>query len=68
MCRNVWSAFALILVLDGLEAPGQSLIMSDDFEVPGTAINSSLWPYTAGTRVEAIPLDEVRRILRKYGH
>ena len=27
--------------------------MSDDFEVPGTAINSSLWPYTAGTQVEA---------------
>ena len=52
ICPNAWPGMALMLALCASEARGQSLIMSDDFEVPGTAINSSLWPYTAGTKVQ----------------
>ena len=52
-CQNVWAGLVLFVVLSAWETRGQSLIMSDDFEVPGTAINTSIWPYTAGTRVEA---------------
>ncbi len=49
---NAWPGLALMLALCASETRGQSLIMSDDFEVPGTAINSPLWPYTAGTKVQ----------------
>src|SRR5512136_399947 len=52
-CWKVCRGFAPLLILGALAARGQSPIMSDDFETPGTAINSSLWPYNFGTQVEA---------------
>ncbi len=48
----VWHVAAL-LAGSLLCASGQSQIMSDDFEWEGSTLNATLWPYTAGTRVES---------------
>ena len=54
MRRHPGAAFVLVLLLCASLGRGQSLILSDDFETPGTGINSTLWPYTSGTRMEAV--------------
>jgi hypothetical protein len=33
---------------------GQALLPKDDFEAPGATVNTVIWPYTAGTRVESV--------------
>ncbi|MEI8042732.1 MAG: alginate lyase family protein [Verrucomicrobiota bacterium] len=47
------SLLAALLGLGTALAPGQSLLMSDDFEATGTNVSSTLWPYSSGTRVES---------------
>jgi hypothetical protein len=48
-----WWTTLVLLALSTFGVAGQSLIMSDDFEGAGSTVNATLWPYAAGTRVEA---------------